>query len=107
MEIEYLTTREQMALQTPFPFWLERKPLWRGHVMISVKTFSSQIKTESFSFMISNLWHSNIVDISGALFMLRIQYEYTQIKFDEGARDVNNIWFPEITYFRHAIIWTD
>ena len=66
--------------------------------MISVKTFSSQIKTESFSFMISNLWHSNIVDISGALFILRTQFQYTQNQFEEGARDVNNILVPEIIF---------
>ena len=38
---------------------------------------------------------ANIVDISGALFMLRIQYEYTQTQWEEGARDVNNIWNTE------------
>ena len=36
---------------------------------------------------------SNIVAISGALFTLRIQYEYTQTQYDEGARDGTNIWY--------------
>ena len=45
------------------------------------------------------LWNWNIVDTSGALFILKIQYECAQIQCDEGARDVNNIWFPEITFF--------
>ena len=35
-----------------------------------------------------NLWDSNIVDIFGALFILS----------KEGARDVNNFWFPVVTY---------
>ena len=43
--------------------------------------------------MSQNLRSSNIVDISGALFILRIQH--TQTQCDEGARDVNNIWVPE------------
>ena len=29
------------------------------------------------------------IDITGALFLLRIQYEYTQTQYDEGASDVN------------------
>ena len=39
---------------------------------------------------------TNIVDISCAIFILRIQYEYTQTQFEVGARDVNNIWVAEI-----------
>ena len=35
-----------------------------------------------------NLWDSNIVDISGALFILKIQY---QNQFEESARDINYI----------------
>ena len=31
--------------------------------------------------------------ISGALFTLRIQYEYTHTQCDEGARDGNDIWY--------------
>ena len=34
----------------------------------------------------------NIDAISGALFKLRIQYEYTQTQCDEGARDGTDIW---------------
>ena len=30
---------------------------------------------------------ANIDAISGVLFTLRIQYEYTQTQYDEGARD--------------------
>ena len=37
----------------------------------------------------------NIVDGSGALFTLRIHYEYTQC--EEGARDVNDIWVTVVT----------
>ena len=44
-----------------------------------------------------NLWGSNIVDITDALFILRIQFEYTQTQCDEGARDVKNIWVPVVT----------
>ena len=34
--------------------------------------------------------------ISGALFRLRIQYEYTQTECDEGARDGIDIWYKGI-----------
>ena len=43
-----------------------------------------------------NLWDSNIVDISGALFILRIQDEYTLTQCEEGARDVNYIQVPVV-----------
>ena len=33
-----------------------------------------------------------MVDISDALFVLRLQSEKTQIQCEDGARDVNNIW---------------
>ena len=46
-----------------------------------------------------NLWGSNIVDISGALFILR-----TQTHCDEGARDFKNIWVPLVTFFTE-ILW--
>ena len=36
---------------------------------------------------------TNVVDISGALFTIKIQNEYTQTQCDEGAKDVNNIWY--------------
>ena len=39
---------------------------------------------------------TNIVDISCALCILRIQYESTQTQFEVGDRDVNNIWVSEI-----------
>ena len=38
----------------------------------------------------------NIHDISGALFTLRIQYEYSQTQCNEGARDGIDIWYIEI-----------
>ena len=38
----------------------------------------------------------NIDAVSSALFTLRIQYEYTQTHYDEGARDYNDIWYMEI-----------
>ena len=38
----------------------------------------------------------NIDVISSALFTLRIQYEYTQTQFDEGARDCIDIWYMGI-----------
>ena len=43
-----------------------------------------------------NIWGSNIVAISGSLFILKIQYCQTQC--EGGARDVNNIWVPEILF---------
>ena len=39
----------------------------------------------------------NIDAISGALFILRITYEYTQIQCDEGARNGIDIWYTRIT----------
>ena len=44
-----------------------------------------------FKNMLYNLWDSTIVDLSGALFIWRIHYEYTRTQCEEGARDVNNI----------------
>ena len=35
----------------------------------------------------------NIDAISGALFTLKIQYEYTQTRCDKGARDGIDIWY--------------
>ena len=43
---------------------------------------------------VNYLRDSNIVEISGALFQLRIQY--IQTLGGEGARDVNNIWALDI-----------
>ena len=40
---------------------------------------------------------SNIDAISGALFTLRIQHEYTQTQCDEGARDGIVIWYMGIS----------
>ena len=39
----------------------------------------------------------NIDAISGALFILRIQYEYAQTQCDEGARDDIDIWYMGIS----------
>ena len=39
----------------------------------------------------------NIDAISGALFTLRIQYEYTQTQCDEDARDGIDIWYIGVT----------
>ena len=39
----------------------------------------------------------NIKAISGALFTMRIQYEYAQTQCDEGARDGVDIWYMGIT----------
>ena len=47
----------------------------------------------------SKLHYKNIVDISGALFIMRIQYLCTQIQCEEGARDVNNVWIHRIMCF--------
>ena len=44
-----------------------------------------------------NFRDSNSADISGALFIFKIQYEFTQTQCEEGARDVNNIWVPVVT----------
>ena len=47
-----LTPGAQMAFWTPFsPFGLKLKSFLRRHVMISVTTFSPEIKTISSSFM--------------------------------------------------------
>ena len=43
----------------------------------------------------NNLWGPNIVDISGALFIMSLSK--LNSKYEESARDVNNIWVPEIT----------
>ena len=44
----------------------------------------------------------NIDVISGALFTLRIQYEYyTQTQCDEGARDGIDIWYMGIISLDH------
>ena len=42
----------------------------------------------------------NIVDLSGALFTLQIQYmfEHTQSQCEEGAKEVNDIWHAMITW---------
>ena len=47
---------------------------------------------------------SNIVAISGALFTLRIQYEYTQTQYDEGARDGIDIWYMRIISYK-PVVW--
>ena len=41
----------------------------------------------------------NIDAISGALFTLRIQYDYTQTQCDDGASHGIDIWLMEITTF--------
>ena len=46
----------------------------------------------------SKLPYTNIGDISGALFILRIQYKCTQTQCEEVARDVNNVWIPQIIF---------
>ena len=38
-----------------------------------------------------NYWNHNIVDISGALFTLISGILQVNLKFEEGARDVNNV----------------
>ena len=43
----------------------------------------------------NNLWGPNVVDITGALFIMSLSKMNSQYK--EGASDVNNIWVPEIT----------
>ena len=43
----------------------------------------------------------NIDAISGALFTLTIQYEYTQTQCDEGARDGIDIWYMGIRPKKH------
>ena len=47
----------------------------------------------------SKLHYTNVSDISGALFILRIQYFCTQTQCEEGGRDVNNVWIPQIMCF--------
>ena len=45
-----------------------------------------------------NHFNPNIFAISGALFTLAIQYEFIQTQFEEGARDVNNIWVTVVIF---------
>ena len=40
----------------------------------------------------NNLWGPNIIDISGALFTMSSRISQNKL----GAREVNNIWVPEI-----------
>ena len=52
---------------------------------------------EAISYVAYYMGHiPNIDAISGDLFTLRIQYEYTQTQCDEGARDGINIWYMGI-----------
>ena len=44
----------------------------------------------------TNLRIPNIDAIYGALFTLRVQYEYTQIECGDGARDGIDIWYMGI-----------
>ena len=46
---------------------------------------------------------TNIDAISGALFTLRIQYEYTQTQCDEGARDGIGTWYMGIILVTHTL----
>ena len=48
----------------------------------------------------SNLWKSNIVDISGALIKFNLSILILNSQHEEGARDVNNIWVSQITYHK-------
>ena len=43
------------------------------------------------------------IDITGALFALRIQYEYTQTDCKEGASDFNINWMTVIIFDRDTI----
>ena len=53
-----------------------------------------------FFYILVNYYYNphipNTDAISGALFTLRIQYEYTQTRCDEGARDGIDIWYMGI-----------
>ena len=44
----------------------------------------------------SNLWVTNNVDISDALFIWSLSERILKSQYEEGARDVNNIWVPEM-----------
>ena len=44
----------------------------------------------------SNLWVQNNVDIYVALFILSLSELILKSQYGEGARDVNNIWVPDI-----------
>ena len=49
---------------------------------------------EAISYVAYYMGHiPNIDGISGDLFTLRIQYEYTQTQCDEGAKDGIDIWY--------------
>ena len=79
-------------------------------LLYNASTFAAQISNEFFynqfytetgigsrvSFESTNPQIPNIDAISGALFILRIQYEYAQTQCDEGARDDIDIWYMGI-----------
>ena len=73
-------------------------------LFIKIKTYGMVNPKWRFS-GIKNIFHfgnpniPNIDAISGALFTLRIQYEYTQTQRDEGARDDIDIWYMMIIIF--------
>ena len=52
--------------------------------------------TEIYSQYFKIIFGTQILLNSLAPFELRIQYEYAQPQFEDGARDVNNIWVPVI-----------
>ena len=45
----------------------------------------------------------NNFDISGALFIFRIQYEYTQARFEEDARYVNIVRVTVVIFFQNFV----
>ena len=69
--------------------------LWSSHTHLNTKSFP--VQTGHFRWITYNSLDSNIVDISGALFILRILFEYTQTRCGQGARHNSNIWVPVVT----------
>ena len=63
------------------------------------REFRSRIAglTEIYSQYFKVIFETQILVTSLAPFILRIEYEYAKTLFEDGARDVNNIWVPVVT----------
>ena len=71
-------------------YFARRQP---NHVVVNLMTVvMAYVKVKIF-FEFYNPHIPNIDAISGTVFTLRIQYEYTQTQCDEGTRDGIDIWY--------------
>ena len=63
----------------------------KGNLFESVLRFPANSYSRRHAYVQNILWDSNIVAISSALLILKVQCEFTQYQGEEGARDVNDI----------------